>query len=141
LYLYKSRRLRRLFIFYSTEIAMRNLSLCFVLASFAVSPAIANQDLAAKNGCMACHSVDKTVFGPAFKDVARKYKGDKDALAKLAAKVKGGGSGVWGDRTMPPQQAPEADVTTIVSWVMAMPSSSAAKKKPVGKKAPAAPAR
>lgn len=120
---------------------MRNLSLLFVLASFAASPAFASQDLAAKSGCMACHSVDKTVFGPAFKDVARKYKDDKDAVAKLVAKVKGGGSGVWGDRAMPPQQVPEADVITIASWVMAMPSSSPAKKQPAVKKAPAAPSR
>ncbi len=120
---------------------MLNLCLFIALASFAVSPAFANQDLATKSGCMACHSVDKTVFGPAFKDVAKKYKGDKDAVAKLVAKVKSGGSGVWGDRTMPPQQAPEADVTTIVSWVMAMPSSSAAKKQPAVKKAPAAPSK
>jgi cytochrome c len=123
------------------EITMRNLCLLFALALFAASPAFASQDLAAKNGCMACHSVDKTAFGPAFKDVAKKYKGDKDAVAKLVAKVKGGGSGVWGDRTMPPQQAPEAEVITIVSWMMAMPSSSAAKKQPAGKKAPATPSR
>jgi cytochrome c551/c552 len=62
-------------------------------------------------------------------------------VVKLVAKVKGGGSGVWGDRTMPPQQAPEADVTTIVTWVMAMPSSGAAKKQPAVKKAPAAPTK
>ena len=49
-----------------------------------------------KDGCAACHSIDKKVIGPAYVDVAAKYKGDKDALAKLTDKVKKGGVGVWG---------------------------------------------
>src|SRR5262249_49363584 len=55
-----------------------------------------------KGGCAACHSVDKKIVGPAYQDVAAKYKGDKDAAAKLADKVKKGGVGVWGQIPMPP---------------------------------------
>ena len=76
--------------------------------------------LAQQYACMACHTVDKAVVGPAFHDVARKYAGDKAAAAKLVAKVRAGGSGVWGQVPMPPNaQVPEADVQKIVGWVLA----------------------
>ncbi|CAN1535428.1 MAG: c-type cytochrome [Sulfuritalea sp.] len=78
--------------------------------------------LAQKSGCLACHTVDKKVLGPAYKDVAAKYKGDKTAEAKLVAKVKAGGSGVWGPMPMPPMaaQVKEADITTIVQWILSL---------------------
>jgi cytochrome c len=76
--------------------------------------------LAQKNACMSCHSVDKKIVGPAYKDVAKKYAGDKGAAAKLAAKVKAGGKGVWGEIPMPPNpQVSAADVDTIVAWILA----------------------
>ena len=55
-----------------------------------------------KAGCMACHSKDKKLVGPSFKDIAAKYKGDKSAPAKLTEKVRKGGAGVWGPIPMPP---------------------------------------
>ena len=61
-----------------------------------------------KDGCAACHSVDKKIVGPAYVDVAAKYKGDKNAQAMLAKKVKDGGSGVWGQIPMPPNAASPA---------------------------------
>lgn len=78
--------------------------------------------LAQKSGCLACHSIDKKVLGPAYKDVAAKYKGDKTAEAKLIAKVKAGGSGVWGPMPMPPNspQVKDADITAIVQWVLSL---------------------
>ena len=78
--------------------------------------------LAQKSGCLACHTVDKKVLGPAYKDVAAKYKGDKTAEAKLVAKVKAGGSGVWGPMPMPPNspQVKDADITAIVQWVLSL---------------------
>ena len=78
--------------------------------------------LAQKSGCLACHTVDKKVLGPAYKDVAAKYKGDKTAEAKLVAKVKAGGSGVWGPMPMPPMgaQVKEADITKIVQWILSL---------------------
>jgi cytochrome c len=82
----------------------------------------AAEALAQKSGCLACHSIDKKVLGPAYKDVAAKYKGDKTAEAKLVAKVKAGGSGVWGPMPMPANspQVKDADITTVVQWVLAM---------------------
>ncbi len=83
--------------------------------------ASADQALAQKSGCMACHSVDKKVLGPAYKDVAAKYKGQKDAEAKLVDKVKKGGSGTWGPIPMPANspQVKDEDIKTIVKWVLA----------------------
>lgn len=77
--------------------------------------------LAQKNACMACHQVDKKLVGPAYKDVAAKYKGDKTAEAKLIKKVKEGGKGVWGDIPMPPNpQVKDEDLKTIVQWILAL---------------------
>jgi cytochrome c len=80
------------------------------------------QALAQKSGCLACHSVDKKVLGPSYKDVAAKYKGDKGAEAKLVAKVKAGGSGVWGPMPMPANspQVKDEDIKTIVQWVLTL---------------------
>lgn len=84
--------------------------------------ASADQALAQKSGCMACHSVDKKVLGPAYKDVAAKYKGQKDAEAKLVEKVKKGGSGVWGPIPMPANspQVKDEDIKKIVQWVLSL---------------------
>lgn len=77
--------------------------------------------LAQKNACMSCHSVDKKIVGPAYKDVAAKYKGDKGAEAKLIEKVKRGSAGVWGQVPMPPNpQAKDADLKIIVHWVLSL---------------------
>ncbi len=84
--------------------------------------ASADQALATKSGCLACHGVDKKVLGPAFKDVAAKYKGDKGAEAKMIAKVKAGGSGVWGPIPMPANspQVKDKDIKSIVKWILAL---------------------
>ncbi|HEY3327207.1 MAG TPA: c-type cytochrome [Novimethylophilus sp.] len=76
--------------------------------------------LAQKSGCLACHSVDKKIIGPSYKDVAAKYKGDKTAEAKLIEKVKKGGSGVWGPMPMPANspQVKDEDIKTLVQWVL-----------------------
>jgi cytochrome c len=75
----------------------------------------------AKDGCAACHGVDKKIVGPAYVEVAAKYRGDKDALAKLTQKVKNGGSGVWGAIPMPPNaQVPDADIKALVSWILTL---------------------
>lgn len=80
----------------------------------------ADQALAQKSGCMVCHSVDKKVLGPAYKDVAAKYKGQKDAEAKLVDKVKKGGSGTWGPIPMPANspQVKDEDIKTLVKWIL-----------------------
>lgn len=74
-----------------------------------------------KAGCMACHAKDKKVVGPAFKDIAAKYKGDKEAPTKLADKVRKGGSGVWGPIPMPPNAAEkisDADLKGAVDQIL-----------------------
>ena len=83
--------------------------------------ASADQALAQKNACMSCHGVDKKIVGPAFKEVAKKYAGDKTARDKLAAKVKAGGKGVWGEVPMPPNPnlKPE-DANKIIDWVLSL---------------------
>lgn len=84
-----------------------------------IAPAMADQALATSKNCMACHAVDKKLVGPAFKDVAHKYAGDKSAADKLAAKVMKGGSGVWGPVPMPANpQVNEAEAKKLVAWVL-----------------------
>ncbi|MEZ5612650.1 MAG: c-type cytochrome, partial [Rhodocyclaceae bacterium] len=80
----------------------------------------AGMDLAKAKNCLACHAVDKKLVGPAYKDVAAKYKGDKGAVAKLAEKVQKGGVGAWGQIPMPPNpQVSAAEATTLVEWILA----------------------
>lgn len=78
----------------------------------------ADEALAKTKGCMACHAIDKKLVGPAYKDVAAKYKGDKGAVAKLAAKVKAGGKGVWGEIPMPPNNVTDDEAKKLVTWVL-----------------------
>ena len=77
--------------------------------------------LASAKGCTACHALDKKLVGPSFKDVAKKYNGDKDAPTALEKKVIEGGSGIWGPIPMPPHKGrltdPEAKI--LVEWVLA----------------------
>jgi len=88
----------------------------------AALPASANEELAKKSGCTACHAVDKKIVGPSFKEVAAKYRTDKGAEAKLVEKVKKGGMGVWGQVPMPPNspQVKDADIQTLVKWVLGL---------------------
>ncbi len=82
-------------------------------------PALANEALAKKHACMACHAVDKKLVGPAYKDVAAKYRNDGAAAGKLFDKVKKGSQGTWGQVPMPPNAAvPDADVKTLVQWIL-----------------------
>jgi len=97
--------------------ALGLLSLTFP-ARAATSDAAATR-LLTKYNCQACHSVDKKVVGPSYKEVAAKYAGDSTALAKLEQKVKNGGSGVWGAIPMPPNNVPDADLKTLVEWILA----------------------
>lgn len=88
-------------------------------ASLLASPARANEELAKKHQCLACHQVDKKMVGPAYKDVAKKYKGQADAAASLAAKIQKGSNGVWGPIPMPPNaKVPDADAKNLAEWVL-----------------------
>ena len=71
------------------------------------------------NNCMACHLIDKRKYGPEFTEVAGKYAGNKSAVETLAAKIKSGGTGVWGEDVMPPQpQLSDADARTMAELIL-----------------------
>jgi cytochrome c len=82
--------------------------------------AAAAKALAAKNACLACHAADKKLVGPSYKDVAAKHKGQADAVAKVAARIKSGGSGMYGPVPMPAQpNLKEDELKTLATWILA----------------------
>src|SRR5437763_12033662 len=96
-------------------------SLAILVLAVAAAPAFAAgpADLAQQKNCMACHAIDKKLVGPAYKDVAAKYAGQKDAVDRLAAKILKGGSGVWGPVPMPANaQVNEAEAKQLAAWVL-----------------------
>ena len=83
----------------------------------------AGADLAKAKNCLACHAVDKKLVGPAYKDVAAKYKGDSKAAAMLFDKVRHGGSGNWGQVPMIPHPADKIsddDLKAAIAWILAL---------------------
>ena len=93
----------------------------FVLAfaAFVTGPALGSPELAQKKNCLACHASDKKVVGPAYKEVAAKYAGQKDAADKLAEKIMKGSSGVWGQVPMPANpQVNAAEAKQLATWVL-----------------------
>lgn len=104
---------------------MMNKSCMMLALSISLAPGVvqAAEDgaaLARANGCLACHNVDRKVVGPAYKSVAKKYKGDSSAAAYLFKKVRGGSKGTWGPAPMPPQAGvSDADLKAIIAWVLA----------------------
>ncbi|CAG0124500.1 sulfur-oxidizing protein SoxX [Rhodocyclaceae bacterium] len=78
--------------------------------------------LAEKNNCMSCHTISARSMGPAFRDVAARYRGDKGAQATLEKKVRSGGAGVWGKMPMPAtaNSVSDSDIRTIVKWVLSL---------------------
>jgi len=97
------------------------LSLIVALSALAAAPAFANPELAQKKNCMACHAIDKKVVGPAYKEVAAKYAGQKDAVDKLSQKVIKGGAGVWGAVPMPANtQVSDAEAKQLVTWILSL---------------------
>ncbi len=101
---------------------MKTLVTCLLVSAGLLASAgnaLASEALAKKHNCLTCHAVDKKLIGPSYKDVAAKYKGDAGAEAKLVAKVKNGSTGAWGQVPMPPNASvPDADIKTLVKWVL-----------------------
>jgi cytochrome c len=95
---------------------------CAVAAGLTLAGgANANEKLAQASGCLTCHGIDKKIIGPAYKDVANKYRGSKTAEAELIKHVKGGSTGVWGDIPMPPNaHVKDEDIKTLVEWVLSL---------------------
>ena len=97
------------------------LILAAALAAAGTAHAQSATDLLKKHACVACHQNEKKLVGPAYNDVAAKYKGNAKAADMLADKVKKGGSGTWGAVAMPPNpQVPDADIKTMVAYILAL---------------------
>lgn len=94
---------------------------CAVIA-LAAAPAAAdaNLDLAKAKGCTACHDVAKKLIGPAYGEVAKKYKADKEAPAKLATSVLKGSSGKWGPIPMPANKVSDDEAKKLVAWILSL---------------------
>ena len=93
--------------------------LIVLLSLMFASSVYADESLAKKNLCLACHAIDKKIVGPAFKDVASKYADRKDNVAYLVNKIKKGGSGVWGVMPMPAQpQLSDKEAESLAKWVL-----------------------
>jgi cytochrome c len=99
---------------------MRFAAVVLGLAGLAAAlPSQANEELAKKYACLACHAVDKKVVGPAYKDVAAKYRGDSKAEQVLFDSIKKGSQGKWGQVPMPPNASvPDADIRTLAKWIL-----------------------
>lgn len=81
----------------------------------------AGEDALAKaKNCFSCHTIDKKLVGPAYKDVAAKYKGDAAAPANLAKKIKAGGKGAWGEMPMPPNNVTDDEAKKLAAWVLSL---------------------
>jgi cytochrome c len=98
---------------------MKRVLLALTLSTVISMPALANKELATKSACMACHAIDKKILGPSFHEIAKKYSGQKDAVAHLVHSIKVGGSGKWGPIPMPAQAAlSDADAKTLATWIL-----------------------
>ncbi len=94
---------------------------CLLAGTVAAATEAEAMEIAKKNGCLACHSLDKKVVGPAWKEVAAKYAGQADAEAKLLVKVKKGSKDVWGPVPMPPNATvKDADIKTLVQFLLTL---------------------
>jgi len=96
-------------------------ALAVALSACLAAPASADQALASAKNCMSCHTMDKKLVGPSYKDVAAKYAGQAGAVDKLAGKIMKGGSGVWGPVPMPANtQVNEAEAKKLAAWVLSL---------------------
>ena len=100
---------------------MNRTLITLAMALSVAAPAMADEALAKSKNCMACHAVDKKLVGPAYKDVAKKYAGQKDAEATLVTHVIKGSKGVWGPVPMPANaNVNEAEAKQLVAWVLSL---------------------
>lgn len=102
---------------------MKQISL-FLTAGFMLGTSMAvtaGEDLANSSGCLACHAIDAQAIGPAYKDVAAKYRDQDGAVEMLVQKVKSGGTGNWGSMPMPPNaHVKDEDIQSIVEWILSL---------------------
>ena len=94
--------------------------LAIAFAVIAASPACADEALAKAKGCTACHDVKKKLVGPAYAEVAKKYKGDKEAPAKMQQSILQGSTGKWGPVPMPANKVTEEEAKKLAAWVLSL---------------------
>ena len=92
--------------------------LLLALAALLNGSCLADASLAMQRGCVGCHKADVKVVGPAYKDIAERYRGDAGAVDKLMARLATGGSGVWGTIPMPPSAANPEETRILVEWIL-----------------------
>jgi cytochrome c len=98
---------------------MKNVLVSVGALLLAATPALADEALAKAKNCMACHTVERKLVGPSYKEVAKKYAGDAGAVDKLAGKILKGSSGVWGAVPMPANATvSEADAKKLATWIV-----------------------
>lgn len=100
----------------------KQIAACVFLAlALAAGGSMASEELAKSKNCLGCHTVEKKLVGPAYKDIAKKRAGDKGADAALAQKILKGSKGEWGGPEMPPNTAvSEAEATTLAKWILSL---------------------
>ena len=98
----------------------RKIAIALTAAFVVAGPAAASDELAKSKNCTTCHGIDKKIVGPAYKEVSKKYAGQADAKAKLAASIKQGGAGKWGPVPMPAQpNLSDDDLQALAGWILA----------------------
>jgi cytochrome c len=100
---------------------MRKVVSLSIAVGLMTSPGLgfADAEMLRKHNCVACHHNERKMVGPSYKDIAAKYSADATAAEKLAAKIREGGSGVWGQMPMPPQpHVSDADASTLAKYVL-----------------------
>ncbi|TBU97931.1 c-type cytochrome [Stutzerimonas kirkiae] len=83
-------------------------------------PANADQALFQAKACVACHTLENRLVGPALKDIAARYAGTEGAAATLASNIKNGSAGTWGDLPMPPSSVSDAEASTLAEWILGL---------------------
>jgi cytochrome c len=100
---------------------MKKLLAAALIGALFSGSAMAQLELAKQKNCLVCHSVDKKIVGPAYKEVAAKYAGDASAEDRLAKKVREGGTGVWGKAVMPANpKVSDAEAHSLVKWILSL---------------------
>jgi cytochrome c len=102
---------------------IRNEARICIAIAFSVlvgSPAMADEALAKAKGCMACHDVKKKVVGPAYSDVAKKYKAEKDGQATMVGSILKGSQGKWGPIPMPPNKVSDEEAKQLAAWIQSL---------------------
>jgi cytochrome c len=101
---------------------MRALRLFIAIACLSPT-AHANEDLMRRGGCIGCHEVDEKLIGPAYRDVAARYRNEPQALGRLFTKIRAGGKGNWGEVAMPPNdkdKISDEDLQKLLRWILSL---------------------